>query len=231
MELFAGFLLGFLGSFHCIGMCGPLVLALPQSRRFAAARLLYNLGRVMTYGMFGLVLGFIGSRLNLAGTQQIVSITLGLIVISAVIAPAGLKTKILGSIGFDRFLHILKKLISEFYRSNNLAANLAIGALNGFLPCGFVYMALSGALILGNAIDSAFFMMFFGLGTVPALLLVSAVAKTLSQAIRNRLKRYIPAFSIIIALIFILRGLNLGIPYISPKLQNPAPAAENIECH
>ena len=231
MELLTGFLLGLLGSFHCIGMCGPLVLALPASANFVLSRTIYNLGRVVAYGFFGLVLGFIGSRLNLSGLQQIVSITLGALIILTVLVPAQFKSRFLAPIGFEKILLVLKKNISAFYRSNNLSANLGIGILNGFLPCGFVYVALSGALIVGNAAVSSLFMIMFGIGTIPAMFAVSFAGKIISVSFRNRVKRFVTAISLIIALLFILRGLNLGIPYISPKLENLVPADENMNCH
>jgi sulfite exporter TauE/SafE len=160
MELLTGFFLGFLGSFHCIGMAA-VSLALPQGGKFYGQDAIIGSD---CHGGLGLVLGFIGSRFNLAGAQQIVSISLGVLVILTVIAPVKVKTKFVSISGFDKALLVLKKNMSTFYRSNNLTANLGAGILNGFLPCGFVYMALSGALIVGNANDSSFFMMMFGLG-------------------------------------------------------------------
>lgn len=230
MELIAGFLLGLLGSFHCIGMCGPLVLALPVGRRFIPGRILYNIGRVITYGFFGLIFGIAGSRLNLTGLQQIASVSLGILIILAAVAPEKYKTGFIKLAGFEKIILVFKKSISAFYKSNKLSGNLAIGILNGFLPCGFVYVALTGALILGST-SSSLFMIMFGLGTIPAMFAVSAAGRIASANFRNKLKRFIPALAVVIAVLFILRGLNLGIPYISPRLENPVPATENSICH
>ncbi|HJY62938.1 MAG TPA: sulfite exporter TauE/SafE family protein [Ignavibacteria bacterium] len=231
MELLTGFLLGFLGSFHCIGMCGPLVLALPYSPNLIASRLLHNTGRVITYGMFGLVFGLIGSRLYLAGLQQIFSVALGVIIIITIILPHRIKSKFLIVTGLNKLLLVLKKKLSELYKSKSLFSKLGIGILNGFLPCGFVYMALTGALIVGSVPGSALFMIMFGIGTIPAMLAVSLAGKLITLNVRDKFRKLIPAFSVLIALLFILRGLNLGIPYISPKLENFKNTSDKIICH
>lgn len=235
MELLPGILLGFLGSFHCIGMCGPLVIALPRNRRFMLQRLIHHLGRVTTYVLLGLIFGLVGSRLYLAGLQQVISISLGGLILIIVVLPVKVKTAFLKLTGFDKFLHLLTAGISKLYRSGSITSSLGIGLLNGFLPCGFVYIALTGALAIGNVTGSSLFMLMFGLGTIPAMLAVSLAAKKaikiFSVNFRNKFKRLIPAFSVAIALIFILRGLNLGIPYISPKLENKFNATEQLICH
>lgn len=230
MEFLTAILLGLFGSFHCIGMCGPLVLALPVSKSFLTKRLLHNFGRVFTYGFFGLVFGLVGSRLNIAGLQQIVSITLGGIILISVVMPVNLKNKFLQSTGLDFLLLKLKQGISKLYKSGSLKAVFGIGVLNGFLPCGLVYVAVTGAIVVGDALNSAIFMIFFGLGTIPSMIAVSFAGKMITLNFRDKLRRFIPALTLIIAILFILRGLNLGIPYISPKL-NLNKHTEDIQCH
>jgi uncharacterized protein len=230
MELLTGILLGFLGSFHCIGMCGPLVLALPSGNSFLIKRLLHNTGRVFTYAMFGLVFGLAGSRLYLAGLQQIVSISLGGIILISIFLPYKIKYRVLESTGLNKIIFKLKQGISKLYNTGSLKSVFGIGVLNGFLPCGFVYVALTGAIVVGNAYNSALFMIMFGLGTIPAMIAVSFAGKLITINFRDRLKKLIPAFTLIIAILFILRGLNLGIPYISPKLSLTNASEEKI-CH
>jgi len=144
MELIPGFLLGFLGSFHCIGMCGPLILALPHSSRFMLRRIIHSLGRVITYALFGLIFGILGERLFLAGLQQVISIILGGLIIIAVVLPFNIKTNFLKTAGLDKIINRLKISISKLYKSNSAIASFGIGLLNGFLPCRFVYIALTG---------------------------------------------------------------------------------------
>ena len=95
MEALSGLALGFLGSLHCIGMCGPIALALPSQSKsklsFYSGRLLYNLGRVITYSIMGLIIGLIGQKINLAGYQQIISVILGIAILIAVLLPSRFK--------------------------------------------------------------------------------------------------------------------------------------------
>ncbi|HEY3252041.1 MAG TPA: sulfite exporter TauE/SafE family protein [Ignavibacteria bacterium] len=231
MELLSGLLLGFLGSFHCIGMCGPLVLALPHSSRFMLRRIIHNLGRVITYALFGLILGFLGSRIFLAGLQQVISIILGGLIIIVVVLPFSFKTAFLKAAGLDKLILYLKISLSKLYKSNSIPAFFVIGLLNGFLPCGFVYIALTGALAIGDSVNSSVFMLMFGLGTIPAMIAISIAGKLITINFRDKLKKLIPAFSIAIAFLFILRGLNLGIPYLSPKIDQQKNSSEEVICH
>jgi len=211
-------------------MCGPLVLALPSSNGFLAKRLLHNAGRVVTYGLFGFIFGLAGSGLYIAGLQQTVSITLGSLILLTVILPFNIKNRIMETAGFNKFIILLKAGISKLYKSGSVKAVFGIGILNGFLPCGFVYVALTGAILVGDALGSTIFMIMFGLGTIPAMIALSLAGNVITLSFRNRLKKFIPAFTLIIAILFILRGLNLGIPYLSPKLNLNKPV-EEIICH
>lgn len=228
MEAFSGLALGFLGSLHCIGMCGPIALALPSqgSSTFAFyfGRILYNLGRVVTYSIMGLLIGLLGQKINIAGYQQFASIILGALILIAVLLPAKIKTYFT-QLAFIKF--ITKKLqssIGALFRKSNTSSLFAIGVLNGFLPCGFVYVALAGAVALGNPEKSVLFMTLFGIGTIPAMFSASIVTSLFGQNLRRKIYRAIPIFASVLAVVFILRGLNLGIPYLSPKLKTITPA-------
>lgn len=231
MEVLSGLALGFLGSMHCIGMCGPIALALPSQSKsklsFYSGRILYNLGRVITYTTMGLILGLIGQKINLAGYQQILSITLGAIILIIVLLPSHYKN-ILSSLSFVRtIIKVLQSSIGLLFRKGSQSSLFAIGVLNGFLPCGFVYVALAGAVALGNVEKSILFMALFGIGTIPAMFSASVVTNLFGQNFRMKINRAIPVFAAVLAVIFILRGSNLGIPYLSPKLKtvtqvNPA---------
>ena len=108
------------------------------------------------------------------------------------------------------------------------------GIINGFLPCGFVYVALAGAMTTGDFISGALFMSLFGLGTIPIMLGTSLVGKFVTRGLRSKMNKLIPVFAIVLAIIFILRGLSLGIPYLSPpekKLNVPVTVeAEDENC-
>lgn len=229
----AAFLLGFLGSFHCIGMCGPIAIALPQHEGkknlvFTSA-LLYNIGRVITYSIIGLLFGTIGKGLFIGGFQQAVSIITGSLIIVLVAFPYLLPSK------FKQVsvlkIPIIKNAFSNAFKMKSFSAYLILGLINGLLPCGFVYMALSGAMLTGTTFDGSMFMMFFGLGTIPAMFTLSVMGSFVNLNFRNKIKKAIPVFSIIVGMILILRGMNLGIPYISPVMKQAKQETQVDCCH
>jgi sulfite exporter TauE/SafE len=222
MEVWTGFILGFFGSLHCIGMCGPIVLALPFSGSgfsFVYGRVLYNLGRVVTYALLGIIFGLLGSRIYMFGLQQAASIVLGAVIILWIVIPSGLKNKLRSFSGYNFFTSRLKNLIVPLFKKRSDLSMVLIGILNGFLPCGFVYMAIAGAMAISNAgpVNSMLFMALFGLGTVPAMFGTSVAGNYINISIKRKFAKIVPVFAILLAIIFILRGLNLGIPYLSPK--------------
>lgn len=231
MEILSGLALGFLGSLHCIGMCGPIALALPtqiNSRfNFYIGRILYNLGRVITYSLMGLSVGIIGQSINITGYQQLVSILLGVIILINLFLPAKTKNYFTRLKPIHLITKKLQSTIGSLFKDSSKSSLLAIGVLNGFLPCGFVYVALAGAATLSNVEKSVLFMALFGIGTIPAMFSASIATKLFGQNFRRKVQRAIPVFASILAVIFILRGMSLGIPYLSPKLKSITPT-ENI---
>lgn len=234
MEALSGLALGFLGSLHCIGMCGPIALALPSQSKsklgFYSGRLLYNLGRVITYSIMGLIIGLIGQKINLAGYQQIVSVILGIGILIAVILPSRFKNYLVKLKPVQTVTKILQSSIGVLFRKGGQSSLFAIGVLNGFLPCGFVYVALAGAVAIGDVEKSVLFMALFGIGTIPAMFSASIVTNLFGQNFRKKIHRAIPVFASVLAIIFILRGLNLGIPYLSPKLKTVTQVEPSHDC-
>ncbi len=234
--LWTAFVIGILGSFHCVGMCGPLVLALPgqskgQRVRYLYGRLLYNSGRIITYGILGLTVGLVGKSISLAGYQQWLSISAGIFILLIMLLP-GSKQYLVPRLGFlMRITNGVKRQLSKLFKRDGLLALFIFGLLNGLLPCGLVYLALAGALAVGSITGSFSYMVLFGLGTVPLLLLLSFLGQFISQQWRHRMYKMVPVFMIFLAVLFILRGLNLGIPYISPQLQNPLIDDPSVICH
>jgi sulfite exporter TauE/SafE len=224
MEIIAALSIGFLGSFHCIGMCGPIALALPLPKSsniiFILGRIVYNLGRVISYAIMGLVFGWLGQKISLWGFQQILSILLGIAIVFFIFLPAKTKDAILSYAPIQKIISPLKASIGKLFRQKSLPSFLLIGVLNGFLPCGFVYMGLAGAIAVANPVMGMLVMTFFGLGTFPAMFTVAVFGKFINFGFRQKLRKLTPIFAILFALIFIFRGLNLGIPYLSPKMGN-----------
>ncbi len=221
MYLLQAFLIGILGSFHCIGMCGPIALALPLKNNNLISRiissLLYNGGRSITYGILGLLFGFLGRGLYLGGLQRWTSIALGVIMVLSVLFPFLFKKVNLES-RVDKVLGRVKGLFARFLAVRSYRSLFIIGLLNGLLPCGLVYIALAGAIVAGEALDGALFMILFGLGTTPVMFALPVVGSMISLKFRQKISKIIPYFIVLIGLLFILRGLNLGIPYLSPHL-------------
>jgi sulfite exporter TauE/SafE len=223
MEVWTGFILGFFGSLHCIGMCGPIVLALPSASgsgfSFVFGRVLYNFGRVVTYTLLGLLFGLLGSKIYMFGLQQAVSIALGVIIILWIVIPGGLKNKLRSISGFNLFTIKLKNWFLPLFKKRSKISMLSIGILNGFLPCGFVYMGIAGAMAISTAgpVNGMLFMALFGIGTIPAMLGTSIAGNYINISVKRKFAKIVPVFAVLLAIIFILRGLNLGVPYLSPK--------------
>lgn len=223
--------LGFLGSFHCIGMCGPIALALPIGNKKGLAKITsvftYNAGRILTYSIFGFLLGLIGQSVSLGGYQQLLSITIGsLLLISVVVKPTSESKNKLSVLTF-RFFNSIKNKLSQLFLKSGLRSLFFIGLLNGLLPCGLVYLAVAAAVASGSSIQGALFMAFFGLGTLPVMLSLPLFGNLINLSFRNKIRRAIPLVVGCMALLLIMRGLNLGIPYISPKIESGAIA----NCH
>lgn len=222
MEVWTGFVVGLLGSLHCVGMCGPIVAALPQGdggrMAFLAGRLLYNSGRVITYALIGLLFGAIGKSILMAGYQQALSIVIGLLIILAVVVPARYSQSLIANLGLGKIYALISRFWGRLFRSSNKSSLFAIGILNGFLPCGFVYVALAGAVATGGALKGSAYMALFGVGTIPILVAFSLIGNVIGQKFRHAFSRAVPILAIALALVFILRGLSLGIPFLSPKM-------------
>lgn len=221
MDLLAALTLGLLGSMHCIGMCGPLVLAVPGSAewrwKFLLERSIYNSGRVVTYGVMGALLGLIGKSI-LIGVQQDLSIVLGVTILITVAIPFGLKSNLEKFSPLKFVYAFVKQKFALLMQKRGMTALFVLGMMNGLLPCGLVYTALIGATAVADVWQSTLFMMIFGIGTIPALVAVSLTGKLISIKFRSQFSKIIPVLSIALAVILILRGMNLGIPLLSPKV-------------
>ncbi len=221
--LWSAFVIGLVGSLHCLGMCGPIVLALPGSAsnrlRFLWERFLYNLGRAVTYAFMGAVAGVLGKGIAMAGFQQWLGIVAGGLMILSVLLPTKAARSILPTRMYDRAMASLKNRLGALLADSSGSSMLTIGVLNGFLPCGLVYMALAGSLIMGSVGGSALYMFIFGLGTLPVMLAASFASGLITGSLRKNINRVIPVGIFILGVLFILRGLSLGIPFLSPDME------------
>ncbi|MCF6297096.1 MAG: sulfite exporter TauE/SafE family protein [Flavobacteriaceae bacterium] len=219
--LYTAFILGLLGSFHCIGMCGPIAFILPLDRSNKTKMLfqtfLYHFGRLLTYSIIGLIFGLIGKGLYLAGFQQRLSILMGIIMILSIIIPVKIFNQFHITKPLYKIIGNVKQQLGLYLNKKSNKSIFLIGFFNGFLPCGLVYMALIGSIATSNTFLGSFYMFLFGLGTVPMMTLAVYIGDFLKVSLRNKIQKAIPIFVIIIGLLFIVRGMGLGIPYISPS--------------
>jgi len=232
MEYWTAFTIGLIGSLHCVGMCGPIALALPLDRSSVGNQwggsLIYNFGRTLTYFLMGLSFGVLGYGFSLAGFQRWVSIVVGTIMILSVLLP-GISKSLPQKLSFyNLWITRLKSTLGKKFKHKSPKNLLGIGLLNGLLPCGLVYMGLGGATAMQNPIGGGIFMVSFGLGTMPMMLAVAFYGSRLKTNLVLKFKKLIPVFIILIGSLFILRGMNLGLPYLSPKIEQNT---EVTKCH
>ncbi len=222
--------LGFLGSFHCLGMCGPIALALPIGKAKGFKRFfliaLYNKGRIISYGAMGVVAGLVGKGIVLAGYQQMLSVGVGVMLILAVIFQTIYNPLKHAGTKFYSFFNSVKNRLSIFFTKRGYRSLFTIGLLNGLLPCGLVYMALAGAIGTGSVINAVLFMMIFGAGTLPMMMFLPYAGNLISIHARNTMRKAVPIVILCMAVLLVLRGLNLGIPYLSPRVE----ADEKVAC-
>lgn len=226
MELIAAFVLGFVGSLHCAGMCGPLLLALPAAGgsrgRFVAGRLLYNAGRIGTYAVIGALCGLAGSTLSMAGLQRWVSLTIGATLLLGLIPFVPVPM----NIASWKVVARLKGLFRNLLQERSLRSLFALGAVNGLLPCGLVYVAAAGSVATGSGPAAVGAMVAFGLGTLPMMLAIGLTGRWVQRLSPNRIRRVVPITIALLGTLLILRGLPLGIPYLSPG----ATATGDVHC-
>ena len=218
--LVLAFTLGLFGSLHCVGMCSPIALLIPLQRQRKGFRSLqlgaYFIGKTLAYALMGLLFGLVGEGIFIAEYQQEFSIFAGLLMIlMGLFSLLHLRVKGLGNPLLKGF-SLLKNALGKQLSKKTLTSSLSIGFLNGFLPCGLVYTALFGALAMGNWWGSMIYMTAFGVGTIPLMLLLILLGDFLPLALRRRLNQWLPLVVILVGILFILRGLGLGIPYLSP---------------
>ena len=220
MNFITPFTIGIIGSMHCIGMCGPIAIALPVGNKKGIkktlALLLYNFGRISTYALIGTFFGVIGKTFYLAGIQRQVSVILGVLILLSLFLPSTFSN--------NKFIQWWNGIFKNFYnemgvllKNKSYSSLFVIGVINGFLPCGLVYLALAGALAQTEVFNGSLFMIFFGLGTLPAMFSIGWISNYISIRLRNRIRKASPYLIGFFALLLIFRGLNLGV-FLSPRI-------------
>jgi len=219
----SAFIMGLAGSLHCVGMCGPLALSLPVSHTNNLSRIaggiVYNSGRILTYTVMGLILGTLGKLIILTEWQSKLSLALGIIILLYLLVPKKYIHFTSGS-GLNKPFLFVRQQLGKLFQSKKQSSLLFIGILNGFLPCGLVYLALSSSAITANSFHGGMFMLFFGMGTFPLMFATVLLGNYLNQTIRLKINKAVPFLLFFMAVLLILRGMNLGIPFISPEFSS-----------
>ncbi|WP_160137986.1 sulfite exporter TauE/SafE family protein [Chryseobacterium sp. c4a] len=215
--------LGFASGFHCIGMCGPIALSMgltkKQAANFYLQNLTYQFGRIFTYSLLGALLGIVGQGFEMAGFQKYLTIIAGVLLIIMALFSFGGKDFASKIPFLSKFLYSVKSNLGRVLQKADYRSRFTTGILNGFLPCGMVYMALTASLAGGGIWQGALYMALFGLGTLPFMFAIVLAGNLMNQAFRTKILKAVPIIMIILGGLFILRGLELGIPYISPKAE------------
>ena len=219
--LYSAFIFGLISSFHCIGMCGPIAMMLPVDRNNEAKKvtqiITYHIGKLTAYGLLGLVFGFLGRSFYLAGMQQQLSIIVGILMIMVAVIPEKVFAKYNFSKPVYRVITKVKSSLGQQFKNKSYKSLFTIGLLNGFLPCGMVYVAIFGAIAMQSVSLGVLYMLLFGIGTIPMLTAVIYISNVLSFSFRGTLQKIIPVVAVVIGMLFIIRGLGLDIPYLSPS--------------
>lgn len=219
--LYSAFIFGLISSLHCIGMCGPIAMMLPVERNNPAKKatqiFTYHLGRLSAYATIGFIFGLLGKGFFMAGIQQQLSIFIGIAIIMVVLIPDKVFARYNFSKPIFKFISKIKTTLGNQFKNKSYKSLFTIGLLNGFLPCGMVYVALFGAIAMQSPSLGVLYMILFGLGTVPMMSSVVYLNSFLTISIRNKIQKIIPYVAVCIGILFILRGLGLGIPYVSPS--------------
>ena len=213
-DLVAAFLIGFAGSVHCLGMCGGIASAfslnIPKQANQQAYIYAYNIGRISSYSLIGYLAGSFG--MVVADTQnsgvavlELVSIIF-LILMGLYISDWWRVLSKLENIGAYvwRFIVPVSKKLLPF---KSIYHALLYGMVWGWLPCGLVYSALTWSMASGNPVDGALMMLFFGLGTLPAMLAISLGASALIPILQSINVRRIVGLSLLIFATYLIFSL------------------------
>ena len=219
--LYSAFIFGLISSFHCVGMCGPIAMMLPVDRNNETKKvtqiITYHIGKLTAYGILGLIFGLLGRSFYLAGMQQQLSIIVGVLMIVVALVPEKIFAKYNFSKPVYKIISKVKSSLGQQFKNKSYKSLFTIGLLNGFLPCGMVYVAIFGAIAMQSVSLGVLYMLLFGIGTIPMLTAVIYISNVLSFSFRGTLQKIIPVVAVVIGMLFIIRGLGLDIPYLSPS--------------
>lgn len=205
--LFTALVMGFLGSLHCVGMCSPLAIAVSNINGAAFRnRIVYNSGRILSYAVLGSLAAAIGTAFQVTGLQNILSITLGcLLIITGLAGVSNIRIPLLTP-ALQKFTTYLKKAFGVFLQKKTNTAVITLGFLNGLLPCGLTYLALTYCITLPAITDGFIFMLTFGIATLPVMLGLTSILQVLVKRFRLNMQRITTVTIIALGVLLITRN-------------------------
>ena len=231
--LYSALIFGLLSSLHCVGMCGAISVMLPTDNfnpyKKAIQLAVYHSGKLSAYASIGLLFGLLGKGLYIAGLQQQLSILLGILIIIVAVTPERVLMHYNFSKPVYKIIASIKSSLGKQFKNKSYKSLYTIGLLNGFLPCAMVYMALFGAIAMQNEFLGMVYMILFGIGTIPLLVAVAYAKQFISPSFRNSTQKILPYVAVFLGMLFVMRGLGLGIPYVSPANMHLF-VTENPDC-
>lgn len=205
--LLTALLMGIAGSLHCAGMCSPLILAVTANRPHIAQKVVYNSGRIFTYGLLGIVASIGGAFIQLSAYQQVLSILVGgMLLLIGLGGFSGVKIPLLTS----AVVHItlwLKRKFGFVLQHKGPWSSVLLGMLNGLLPCGLTYLAMTYCLSLTAWWEGFIFMFVFGLGTWPVMLGATSLLGFSGVFLKRNLSRMTTILFVISGCLLIGRGV------------------------
>ena len=222
--------MGLMSSFHCIGMCGPIALALPvqkgNSWQKFSGLFIYNGGRALTYAALGAAIGTVGSSLAWFGYMRYLSVFAGILMLLFVFWPQKLDRYFHPPKFWQRAVNQLKRGMSEMLHSRKMHGWLLLGIMNGLLPCGLVYLALISSVATASIAGGGTFMFLFGIGTLPMMMTVGVLKNRITPSLRNQMRKITPIMLAVAGIWMIGRGILIEYP-----LENNGSSAEITICH
>ncbi len=215
--MIGAFLIGLFGSLHCVGMCSPLMLSFTPNRGRNAfySFFIYHFGRLVVYSVLGILFGIISSSVSFFAFQRYFSLILGIIII-AIFAFPRVRNQFEGWYYHSKFYQVIKSsLVKQFGGKSKW---LFSGVLNGFLPCGLVYLAAAGAMMTHSVLDGVQYMLLFGLGTIPLLAVVKFGAGAFPKLLKSFNNLTTP-IALIAGLMMVARGFLVSEPDVNQLIK------------
>lgn len=220
--ILTAFMLGLAGSLHCVGMCSPLVIAVTNFKgpQFVN-RLVYNMGRIFSYGLLGLVAATFGSLFQFSGFQNVISTALGaLLILGGILGLTTVKIPLLTT-GMLILTGTIKKIFSKFLSKKTISSLTLMGMLNGVLPCGLTSIALAYCISLSTPQEGLLFMLIFGLATLPVMLGLTSIFQIYIKKLNFSFHKVTTVTMILLGILLISRSL-LAVRHSAPDAAGTA---------